>query len=83
MCVGVLPVCLCSSGMPDAHRGRERSLDPLELEFRGCEAPWGCWEPNPCPLEEQLILMDRPFLRMAEVVFVYFILCGGREVASV
>lgn len=23
----------------------------------GCEVPWGCWEPNPGPLEEQRVLL--------------------------
>lgn len=34
-----------------------RVLDSLELELDSCELPCGCWELNPGPLEEQLVLL--------------------------
>lgn len=45
-----------------------------------CELPWGCWELNPGPLEEQLVfLIAKPFLQTREVSssFVLSFLCSG------
>jgi hypothetical protein len=33
---------------------QERAPDPITV---GCEPPWGCWELNSGPLEEQPVLL--------------------------
>jgi hypothetical protein len=35
----------------------ERASDPLELVTDACEPPCECWELNPGPLEDQLVLL--------------------------
>lgn len=29
-------------------QGSQKALNPLELEFDGCELPWKCWEMTWC-----------------------------------
>jgi hypothetical protein len=46
-------VCI-SPCEPSAYGGQKRMSDPLELELQGgCKLPFGCWGPNPCPVEKQ------------------------------
>ena len=33
---------------------QKRASDPI---IDGCEPPWGCWELNSVPVEEQLVLL--------------------------
>lgn len=41
----------------------EKMLNPLELEWHGCEPPCGCCELNRDPLQEQLVLLTpEPYL---------------------
>lgn len=51
-CMSVYHVC----AMPMEARGVHQI--PLELELDCCE-PCGCWEQNPGPLEEQLVLVTQ------------------------
>lgn len=39
--MNVLPVC-----MSGPNKGQKRALDPLELSYRWCKPPCGCWESN-------------------------------------
>lgn len=39
--------------MPDAYKNEKRALDLLGF----IEPPCGCWQPNPGPVEKQLVLM--------------------------
>lgn len=64
MCVNILPVCVYMhhiyawcQWMP------EKMLNPLGLEWCGCEPPCGCCELNRDPLQEQLVLLTpEPYL---------------------
>lgn len=57
---------VCALSATDAFRSRKKSLDP----------PYGCWNPNPCPLEEQLILIHVPFPGLLKLGFILCHLCG-------
>lgn len=38
---------MCTTGMPDAHGGSNRALDPLKVGVTvGCEPLCGCWDLN-------------------------------------
>lgn len=38
---------MCTTGMPDAHGGSNRALDPLKVGVTvGCEPLCGCWDPS-------------------------------------
>lgn len=65
--MGVLPTHVCL--VPEEAR-RGHQLNPLELELDGCELPYGCWERNQRPLEEQPVLPEaepslQPFLSLS------------------
>ena len=45
---------LLHTGLPGAHGGQKRVLDPIELELQTVVS-W--WDSNPDPLEEQLVLL--------------------------
>ena len=59
-----LHICMFTMCVPGA-LGSKRMPGLLELFFTdGCELPCGCWEPNPCSLEEQQGLFTiRPSLQ--------------------
>ncbi|EGW01477.1 E3 ubiquitin-protein ligase NEDD4 [Cricetulus griseus] len=49
--------------------GRKRAPD---LIIDGCEPPYGCWELNPGPLEEQPVLLtSEPSLQPHYVLFLF------------
>jgi len=50
-----------------AHRSQKRVLDLLQQESgvtNGCEPPCGCWESNPGPLEQPVLLTSEPHLQL-------------------
>lgn len=64
-----LHVCLSTIFVPGAHRDWKSRLDPWSWNYR-CEPPWGCWNSNPGPREEQPItLTAEPFLKSPELHF--------------
>ena len=58
MCVCAPHVCLMPT---EARRG---NWILWNWSYRQCELPYGCWELNPGPLEEQSVLLTpEPFLQ--------------------
>lgn len=62
--VCALCVCLVSSEVIEAVQS------PGTEVADGCELPYGCWESNPCPLQEQQVLLAaepllQPCIRMS------------------
>ena len=51
--------------MPEfAQRPRDDVRSPGTRVTGGCKSPYGCWESNPGPFEEQLVLLiPEPLLR--------------------
>lgn len=59
-----LHVCMHTMYVPGAHRGQKRAPDPSRCGVtNGCELSRGCWEPNLCPLQEQLLLTHEPSIQ--------------------
>lgn len=64
MCVDALFVCIyvhhvCAWGQK---RPEEDTGSPSTGVRVGSEKPFGCWESNLSPLEEQLVLLTQPLL---------------------
>lgn len=52
MCISVLPECLCTIWVPDAHRCQKLALNPPRTgAIEDYDPPYGCWEQNPGPLQ--------------------------------
>ena len=66
--------------------GQNRAPDPLELVLDGCELSYGCWEPNPCPLQEQQVLLTAELsigpLSFSETGF-YYVEWSGMELPEI
>ena len=48
---------VCALQVCNPHSGQKRASDPQYRITDGCELPCGCWELNPGPLEEQLVIL--------------------------
>jgi hypothetical protein len=55
---GFLPGCLCTVCVPWCPKRPEEGVRSHGTGVRErCEPPWGCWESNLGPLEEQPVLL--------------------------
>ena len=67
-----LYVCLCTTCMSEAKEASKfiRSLGTRITD--GCELPYGCWELNLGPLEEQPVLLTTVTLSLKVIFSSYF-----------
>jgi hypothetical protein len=54
-------MCTCIICIPGARRSQKKGLGPLGLELV-CKPPFGCWQLNLGPLQEQVLLTAEPTL---------------------
>jgi hypothetical protein len=72
MCVGVLPACLPIFDMTCLRRLEESVGSSGTVVIDGSERPCECWELNPGPVQEDLILLtSQPSLKPSTCVLVF------------
>lgn len=76
MCMAVLPVTMCALSIHSIfEEATTEYWIPWNLEVtNGCELPWGFWELNPRPLQEQKVLFTAESLSSSSKMSIIFAL---------